>query len=57
MENRFIEGLKDYDEKCLPIFSRDVLAKIQKGDASWEQMVPPEVAKIIKERRLLGYQS
>ena len=56
-ENRFIEGLKDIDEKCLPILSRDALAKLKSGDASWEEMVPPQVAKIIKERKLLGYQS
>jgi hypothetical protein len=55
-ENRYIEGLKDYDEKCLPILSRTALAKIKSGDSSWEVMVPTEVAKIIKERRLLGYQ-
>jgi hypothetical protein len=55
LENRFIEALKDIDEACLPIFSRSVLAKIKAGDASWEEMVPAEVAGIIKERRLLGY--
>jgi hypothetical protein len=55
LENRFIEALKDYNPACLPIFSGSALAKIQKGDASWEEMVPPEVARIIKERSLLGY--
>ena len=55
-ENRFIEGLKDIDEKCLPILSRTALSKLKSGDASWEEMVPPQVAKIIKERQLLGYQ-
>jgi hypothetical protein len=57
LENRYIESLKDIDEKCLPILSRTALSKLKSGDASWEEMVPPEVAKIIKERRLLGYQS
>ena len=55
MENRFIEGLRDYDEKSLPIFSREVLAKIRAGDATWEAAVPPPVAKIIRERKLFGY--
>jgi len=54
-ENRFIENLKDYDEKCLSIFSRDVLKKIRSGDASWETMVPEAVAKMIQERQLFGY--
>jgi hypothetical protein len=54
VENRFIEGLRDYDESCLPIFSRDVLKKLRSGDKSWEKMVPPQVAKIIRERNLFG---
>jgi hypothetical protein len=39
----------------LPIFSREVLARIKKGDPGWEIMVPPQVASIIKERKLFGY--
>jgi hypothetical protein len=54
VENRMIESLRDYDERCLPIFSRQVLTKLQSGDATWEQEVPPQVARIIKERGLLG---
>jgi hypothetical protein len=54
IENRFIEGLRDYDEKVLPIMSRDVLQKLRSGDASWEMMVPPEVAKKIREKNLFG---
>jgi hypothetical protein len=57
IENRYIESLKDIDETCLPILSRTALSKLRIGDASWEEMVPPEVARIIKERRLLGYRS
>lgn len=53
-DNRHIEGLKGIDERCLSLFSRTALAKIKAGDSSWEQMVPEEVAAIIKERRLLG---
>jgi hypothetical protein len=56
IENRFIEGLRDFNEKCLPIFSRQVLGKIQDGDSSWEEMVPPQVAQMIKERKLFGCQ-
>ena len=54
VENRLIESLRDYDERCLPIFSRQVLNKLQSGDATWEQEVAPQVARIIKERGLLG---
>src|SRR6184192_963493 len=55
LENLYIQGLRGYSETCLPIFSRDVLAKIRKGDRSWEEMVPPQVAALIKERKLFGY--
>ena len=41
--------------ECLPIYSRDVLAKIRKGDSSWENMVPPQVAGLIKQRKLFGF--
>ena len=55
LENLNIHGLRGYEEACLPIFSRDVLAKIRAGDDSWEKMVPKQVAALIKERRLFGY--
>jgi hypothetical protein len=55
VENRLIESIRDYDEKCLTTFSRDVLKRLRSGDASWESMVPREVAEAIKKRKLLGY--
>lgn len=55
VENRLIESLRDFDETCLPIFSRDVLAKIRSGDSAWETMVPLIVAQMIKERKLFNY--
>jgi len=55
MENLYIQGLRDIHEECLPIYSRDVLAKIRKGDSSWENMVPPQVAGLIKQRKLFGF--
>jgi len=55
MENHFIQGLRDFDESCLPIFPKNVLKKIQSGDETWETMVPKSVAEMIKERKLFGY--
>jgi hypothetical protein len=55
LENRLIESVRDYDERLLSIFSRDVLKRIRTGDGSWEGMVPPAVAQLIKQRKLLGY--
>jgi hypothetical protein len=54
VENRLIESLRDYDESVLSIFSRDVLQRLRTGDKTWESMVPPEVAKMIRERNLFG---
>jgi hypothetical protein len=50
-----IRQLDNYDESVLHIFSRDVLRRIKDGDVSWEQMVPEEIARVIKERRFFGY--
>ncbi len=55
IENQCIVGLRDYQEEYLGIFSRDTLVKIRAGDPGWESMVPPQVSKMIKERKLLGY--
>jgi hypothetical protein len=57
IENRLIESLRDINERYLPIFSRDVLAKITTGNPSWEEMVPAQVAQLIKERKLFGCQA
>ncbi|MDQ3253814.1 MAG: TonB-dependent receptor [Acidobacteriota bacterium] len=55
-ENNYIRSIDYYNKDYLPIFSRDVLAKINANDQSWEAMVPPEVARVIKERKFFGYQ-
>jgi hypothetical protein len=51
-ENGVIRNIKDFQPEYLKIQSPRVLELIQKSDASWESMVPPEVAKIIKQRGL-----
>ncbi len=53
-ENQLIMGLRDYNPDFLPIYSFEVLAKIKGGDETWVDMVPPEVARMIKERKLFG---
>jgi hypothetical protein len=57
VDNEFIQEITDYDPKYLRIHPPDALAKLQSGDPTWEQMVPPEVAEIIKARRYFGYHS
>ncbi len=56
VDNGFIKQLENVNRDYLTIFSRDALRKIREGDASWETMVPTEVADVIKRRRFLGYQ-
>jgi hypothetical protein len=55
IDNRFIEEITEYHSEYLRIHPPDALAKLQSGDNGWEQMVPPEVVKIIKERKFFGY--
>lgn len=57
IENNYIQAIRDYRPDYLTIFSRDVLNLIKSGNPAFEQMVPSEVAKIIKERQLLGYKT
>ncbi len=54
-QNGFVEGIEPSDTALLDIFPKDVLAKIRSADTSWEAMVPPEVASLIKERGLFDY--
>src|SRR3954469_20966062 len=54
LENLYIHSLRGYSDTCLPIFSRDVLAKMRQGDPTWETMVPAQVGRLIKERQLFG---
>jgi len=55
VENKFIVEITDFHPEYLRIYPPDALAKLQSGDRGWEQMVPPEVMRIIKEREFFGY--
>jgi len=55
LDNQFIRGIANFDAKLLPIRSRDVLSKIQSGDGTWEDLVPPQIVEIIKRNILFGY--
>jgi hypothetical protein len=50
-----VEPLQGYEPKYLSIHTPDVLARLQKGEPAWEEMVPPAVAQSIKEHKLFGY--
>ena len=55
--NRHIVGIEKYTQEYLRIFSRDILAKIRKGQAGWEKCLPQKVAQTIKKKHLFGYKS
>lgn len=57
LENRFIQGILNFDRELLPIRRRDVLAKILSGDPAWESLVPPPIVQLIKRDHLFGYKS
>ena len=57
VERGRIEQLNNFNEAYLPMFSRDALNKIETGDPSWQEMVPREVAEVIKQRSFFGYRS
>jgi hypothetical protein len=54
-EHGRVRSLDNFDESVLHIFSRDVLKRIKEYDASWVDMVPPEIAETIKCRGFFGY--
>jgi hypothetical protein len=57
IDNEYIQEITDYQPDYLRIHPPDALAKLQSGDPAWEQMVPPEVAEIIKSRGFFGYRA
>jgi hypothetical protein len=56
VERGSIAQLENYDPGLLSIFTPDVLRRIKEGDASWETMVPREIAEVIKQRGYFDYQ-
>jgi hypothetical protein len=55
VDNNCIEQLDNIETQNLKTFSREVLQKIQSGDASWIDHVPAEVAEVIQNRGFFGY--
>jgi hypothetical protein len=51
-ENRYLRPLNTINHDYLPIYSPDVLARIKKHDDSWQQMVPQQVANLIRQKKL-----
>ncbi len=55
MENRYLRSIGKFSRELVPIRRLEVLARIEAGDASWEQSVPPPLVELIKRDGLFGY--
>jgi len=55
LENGFIQPVGSRDPRLLAIRSREVLAKIQSGDPTWEQQVPPPIVEMIRRKAFFEY--
>lgn len=55
LETGRIEPIRDTAPADLSILPRDVLARLQRADPSWEELVPEPVARVIKQEGLFGF--
>ena len=55
-DNDKIKDIVDYDKKLLNIFSQQVLLEIQNKKDGWENKLPKTISKLIKEKKLFGYE-
>jgi hypothetical protein len=53
--NKRLIDLTEYDPNVLSIYSKDVLDMIHHGHGGWENLVPDQVDRIIKDNNLFGY--
>ncbi len=54
LENRFIQGIPNFDRALVGIRRREVLAMIQSGNPGWLELVPAPIAEAINRDRLFG---
>ena len=50
--NGKVVDVEDYNPEILNIYSREVLQKILNGESDWEDMLPANTVKLIKEQKL-----
>ncbi len=55
LENRNIVDIQGFNPDILHIYHKEVLRQIQNGETGWEENVPEEVAELVKEKGLFGY--
>jgi hypothetical protein len=57
LENRYIQGIHNFNADLARIRRREVMAGIQSGDGNWEDKVPPQIVEVIKRAGLFGYRA
>ncbi len=55
LENRYIQGIRKFNQDLVRIRRREVLAGILSNSNDWERMVPAPIVELIKRGRLFGY--
>ena len=57
IESQHIVEVTEYNEDLLHIFPQQVLQMIQSQSTGWEQYLPDEISKLIREEGLFGWKS
>lgn len=55
LDNGYLVGLENFDEKLLGINQSQLAAEIQKGRGNWEDNVPDSIAEMIINKKLFGF--
>jgi hypothetical protein len=54
IENRHVTQVENFNPDILHVYHKKVLYMIQHQEPGWEENVPPNVVRLIKEKRLFG---
>ena len=54
-DNQKIRDIEDFNKSLLNIYSWEVWREIKNNSPGWEQKLPEEISKLIKEKKLFGY--
>ncbi|WP_026450084.1 hypothetical protein [Aequorivita capsosiphonis] len=55
--NGKVVDITDYKPENMDIFSREILTKIEKCEDGWEELLPPGISEIIKDKQLFNYKA
>ena len=57
LAHKLIVPITEVEDEHLDVFPKEVLRLLQSGNPAWEQLVPALGVRLIKHRRVFGYQS